>query len=697
MFLQALYEYAQEHHLLENIPLRGRLIHALIPIDSNGLLRSDYLIPLTQSNAKGKEFPGQERLMPRFPLTDDNNGGKAYFLADNATAILGRSHKEDLKNGLDAGDPIWTDPKKGRNPTKSFLHFWQQVQEAYDRTNDLRLKALLVFKTTYLVEKGGRIHSSLPFLEMRTNKSGNKELVAVIGEKEFLPLKTYVLGFSVDGAPLTMEVADDPLREYWFDEYLQMIDEDDENTESSQLSLTDTVCLITGEIGKPIARSHNPKITGVPRFENKSLKSSNARLVSFNTEYPAFSSYGFVQGENAPVSVRAASSYALAINQLLKYEDTSLRIGTLAFCSWAKKLDNVAKQISRLLLRADPEQALKFLNSPFAGINNGDVESDRFYTIALSCPNKGRIAIEYWLNRPIAEAVDNFAIWWDQLDIVTFGRQEYKYPLSLQNLARSTLYLSKENFQDRRRVDYKLIKDRQLRIYRAALEGTSLPITMLKPILDEFHSALVKNDEKKPTYPYSRSRFALIKLILIRNNNRKEEFMPEYQLTDTNDASYNLGCLLAVLEALQKRSMRAGKTGPEHGADKPNAGIIERYYGQASTAPALVFPYLLSLSRHHLSKLSKGNEKDKRAAKAIEETMINICKKFKPNPEAPGEPPEFPRLLDLERQGRFALGFYQQKAYDIDQARKYKASQGKEGLDIVDIDESNEVDSGPVE
>lgn len=695
MFLQALYEYAQEHHLLDDLPLRGRLIHALIPIDSNGLLRSDYLIPLTRPNAKGKEIPGQERHMPRFP--GENNGGKAYFLADNATAILGRALKEDLKNDVTPGDPIWIDPKKGRNPTKSFLHFWQQVEEAYDRTNDVRLKALLAFKTTYLVEQEGRIHSSLPFLEVRTNKSGNKELVAIIGEKELLPLKTYVLGFSVDGTPLTMEVADDPLREYWFDEYLQMIDEDDQSTESSRPPLTDTVCLITGEIGKPIARSHNPKITGVPRFENNSLKSSNARLVSFNTEYPAFSSYGFIQGENAPVSVMAASSYALAINRLLKYEDTSLRIGTLVFCSWAKKLDNVAKQISRLLLRADPEQALKFLQAPFAGINDRDVRSDRLYTVALSCPNKGRIAIDYWLNRPIAEAVDNFAIWWDQLYIVPFDRQEYKYPLSLQNLSRSTLYVSKENSQDRRRVDYKLIKARQLHLYRAALERTSLPITMLKPILDEFHSALVKNDEKKRTYPYGQSRFALIKLILIRNNNRKEEFMPEYQLTDTNDPSYNLGRLLAVLEGLQKRSRRAGKAGPERGSERLNAGIIERYYGQASTAPGLVFPYLLSLSRHHLSKLRKGNEKDKRAAKAIEETMINICKKFKPNPEASGEPPEFPRLLDLERQGRFALGFYQQKAYDIDQAREYKASQGKVGLDIVDIDESNEGDSESVE
>ncbi|MBN1662953.1 MAG: type I-C CRISPR-associated protein Cas8c/Csd1 [Deltaproteobacteria bacterium] len=696
MFLQALYEYAQEHRLLDDLPLRARLIHALIPIDYNGLLRSAYLIPLAQPNAKGKEQPGQERLMPRFPLQEDNNGGKAYFLADNATAILGRAHKEDSKNGLDAGDPIWIDPQKGRNPTKSFSHFWQQIQDAYQKTSDLRLKALLNFKATYLSEREGRIHSSLPFLEIRKSKSGNKELVAIIGDKAFLSLKTYVLGFSVDGIPLTMEDTKDPLREYWFDEYDQMIDEDAQPIESSLPALTNAVCLITGEIGKPIARSHNPKITGVPRFENNSIKSSNARLVSFNTEYPAFSSYGFIQGENAPVSVRAASSYALAINHLLKYEDTSLRIGTSVFCSWAKTLDSVAKRISRLLLRADPEQALDFLKAPFAGADDRDVRSERLYTIALSCPNKGRIAIDYWLDRPIAEAVDNFATWWDQLKIIPTGKQEYMHSLSLQNLARTTLYLSKESSQDRRRVDYKLIKARQIHLYRAALEGTSLPITMLKPILDEFHSALVKDKKEKPTYPYNQSRFALIKLILIRNR-KEDDFMPEFELADTNDAAYNLGRLLAVLEALQKRSRRTGKEGPERRNDQINAGIIERYYGQASTAPALVFPYLLSLSRHHLSKLKKGSEKDKNASRAIELTMMAICMKFKTKPEEPGEPPKFPRLLNLEHQGRFALGFYQQKAYDIEQARKYMASQGKEGLDIADVDEENEADSESLE
>jgi hypothetical protein len=43
------------------------------------------------------------------------------------------------------------------------------------------------------------------------------------------------------------------------------------------------------------------------------------------------------------------------------------------------------------------------------------------------------------------------------------------------------------------------------------------------------------------------------------------------------------------------------------------------------------------------------------------------------------------------------LGFYQQKAYDIAQARKYKESQGKEGLDIADNDEFEETNDESLE
>ncbi len=687
MFLQALYEYAQKNRLLDSLPLQRRVVHALLAINYDGRLRVDRVVPLTHTDEKGKERPGQEMLMPRFP--GENNGGKAYFLAENCTTVLGIEHSENTKKGISPGDPIFCDPRKGGNSTKAFFHFWNQIEQAYAKTQDKRLSALLSFRSNYLHERGGKIVADIPFVEVKMGKRDNLELVAKTNERDFLPLKAATLGFSVEGEPLTTENNGNLLREYWFDRYLEEAFDDDNVDAPISVSNTHSICLITGQTGLPIARSHKPKILGVPKL------SSGGYVVSFAKEAPAFSSYGNEMGQNAPVSQRAAASYALAINEFLRQEDNHINIGPLSVCFWSKVISEVPGQFKSMLSRAYPEQVRDFLLAPFAGISDREVlRRDRLYTAALA-GNAGRVVVCHWLDQTLGEAIVNFKRWWEDIQIVSFygdsaaeGRERRASPLAIQNLARATLRQSKKQKAD------KLLPTRIIQIYRAALEGASLPITMLKSILDEFHSTLVKNDEQNLTYPYSQSRFALIKLILIRN--RKEEFMPEYQLADTTEASYNLGCLLAVLEALQKRSMRAGKAGPEQGANKPNAGIIERYYAQASTAPALVFPYLLSLSRHHLSKLSKGSEKDKRAAKAIEETIINICKKFKATLEEPGEAPKFPRLLDLERQGRFALGFYQQKAYDIEQTRRFRATKGAEGLDVVDMDdgEDTETESG---
>ena len=161
--------------------------------------------------------------------------------------------------------------------------------------------------------------------------------------------------------------------------------------------------------------------------------------------------------------------------------------------------------------------------------------------------------------------------------------------------------------------------------------------------------------------------------------------MPTYELADTPDAAYNSGRLLAVLDALQKRSLRTNKEG---GGKKPtlNAGVIQRYYGRASTAPSQVFPLLIKLSTHHTSKLQKGNERDKKAASRLEERKEEIMAKFK---STIGEAPIFPMILRLEEQGKFALGFYQQKAFDREQYHKWLETKGKEGEEVVTDDNEN--------
>ena len=635
MLLQILYDYAQKQKLFDDLPLQKRNVHVLIAIDKHGDLRANTLIPLIQQDAKGKERIGQRPLMPRFP--GENNGGKSYFLAESSIAVLGRDKE--------SGECILADPKKGKNATKSFIHFWAQIQNAYHKTQDSRLKALLEFRSKYIKEEDGKVQAMLPFIKIENNKKGDPELYGDVGQKKPVLMKKLTIAFSVDGKPLTFDSESDPLRQYWSQYYAEAAFENDDGEDEEQKSdseIRPTLCLVTGEAGVPIARSHKPKILGIPGL------SSGGYVVSFAKEAPAFSSYGFEMGQNASVSERVAASYALALNKILDDNDTHLNLGPVSVCFWARHDQKISGLFNLLLNKAYPEQVKDFLVSPFSGISDREIlRKEKLYTVAFK-GNAGRVAVQYWLEQPLETAQINFAQWWDHLQIVSLYKQTNNSPpmYAIPVLAKATLRKTKKDKDD------KLLSERIICLYRAALEKSSLPISLLKPILDEFHSALVKDDEKNKLYPFNASRFALIKLILLRNPNKKEgDFMPTYELADTPDPAYNLGRLLAVFENLQDRY---------HNYERKGAGEVERYYGTASSAPASSFPLLCRLARHHLSKLKKGEEKDKAAAYAIEKDITELFSKFQPT--VAGQPPVFPRILTLEEQGKFALGFYQQKA-----------------------------------
>ena len=128
--------------------------------------------------------------------------------------------------------------------------------------------------------------------------------------------------------------------------------------------------------------------------------------------------------------------------------------------------------------------------------------------------------------------------------------------------------------------------------------------------------------------------------------------IPPKLTADTDDPAYNCGRLLAILAATQDKA---------HEYKLEGAGVAERYFGTASVSPASVFPLLLRLNRHHLNKIGKS-ERFGGHERFIVEQIQDVLVLFKP--AKVGAPPMFPRTLDLQAQGRFALGFYQQMAAD---------------------------------
>lgn len=112
--------------------------------------------------------------------------------------------------------------------------------------------------------------------------------------------------------------------------------------------------------------------------------------------------------------------------------------------------------------------------------------------------------------------------------------------------------------------------------------------------------------------------------------------MTEKLDSDCNDPAYLCGRLFAVFDRLQYLALGG-----------VNAGVVERFYASASTTPALVMGRLFRNAQNHLSKASGG-------------IATNVSKDFEEITSQLGC--TFPTTLSLEEQGRFALGYYHQKA-----------------------------------
>jgi CRISPR-associated protein Csd1 len=105
---------------------------------------------------------------------------------------------------------------------------------------------------------------------------------------------------------------------------------------------------------------------------------------------------------------------------------------------------------------------------------------------------------------------------------------------------------------------------------------------------------------------------------------------------ENTNSGYLLGRLFALLERAQEKALGGNL----------NATIRDRYFGSASATPAAVFPILLRLSQHHLSKDEYGFVIDKKIRE-----VVNLLD---------GDT-GFPRHLNINDQGFFMLGYYQQK------------------------------------
>lgn len=608
MLLKELYDFALTKNLLDDPAFIQKPVRWVIQIDKDGQLIGEG--PIETHVDEGKK--ALEFSIPK--TTRPTGGGQVSdFLVDDIGALFNLNTKPEQELNL----------RSINNLRVKHDDFWQQIGEASTATKYPAFASLLGFYE--------QLHGNPPsFLRLET--SGTPKWMIRKADGSEVKLGSDLLTFSVEGDILINN--ENVVRPYWRQAHKNEVAETDDTAQKG-------FCLITGQQNVSIARTHTPMVTGLP----KPARPTGAGVVGFDKD--AFCSYGLEQSFNAPVSIEASKAYLAAIQYLSKQEDHWLSIGPAWLCFWAVKTEAVSSIFARLLKQPDPRTIRAFMVTPWSGFQQLPNGLERFIAITFSAAGP-RIIVKDWLQMTVQDAESNFKQWFEDLDIAPYGGngalQDDRAPLSIDQLACTTISRKSDGKFEREKLNPDLIAA----LYRAALKNESLPIILLKIVLDRLKANVAKDGLKAL---YDQSRFALIKLILNRQLRNEGKTEMKTHVFETDDPAYNCGRLLAVFDSLQRSA---------HGSSFDGSTIAERYFGSASTTPNTAFSLLWKLHQHHLKKLRQQGEKGQRAAAKIKTSIIEIAGLFVPT--IPGTPPQFPRYFTLVEQGRFALGFYQQMA-----------------------------------
>ncbi|HOW97091.1 MAG TPA: type I-C CRISPR-associated protein Cas8c/Csd1 [Kiritimatiellia bacterium] len=385
---------------------------------------------------------------------------------------------------------------------------------------------------------------------------------------------------------------------------------------------TGGVCLVTGN-PSPIARLH-PSIKGV-----RNAQTTGAALVSFN--FDAVCSYGKEQSFNAPVSESAAFEYTTALNHLLKQGHQRIQLADATALYWTAQASKAESFMGMVFETSDDTAELARLREWLEAVRSGRFPKDLdpsvpFYMLGLAAPAKARLSVRFWYAGTVGEMGERLKRHFEDLAIKRRFENEPEYPALDRLLPETAVLHEAKNIPE-------TLADAMM---RSVLSGGRYPASLLPTLLARAHAEqAAKTKRGKPEANVSYFRAALIKAVLVRNYNMEVSMSLN---PDCREPGYLLGRLFAVLERTQ-----------EYANPGINATIRDRYYGSASATPAAVFPVLVRLNQHHLSKLS-GDKK------GLAVTMENL------NADIVGGLPErFPPRLNLEQQGMFALGYYHQR------------------------------------
>lgn len=392
-------------------------------------------------------------------------------------------------------------------------------------------------------------------------------------------------------------------------------------------------CSVSGDYGQ-IARIHD-NLTGIPGG-----LATGVNIVCLKS--PAFWSYGKKESYNSAVSQEVMEKYTKAFNYLTSSRNHKQVLDDMTLLYWA-----MTGESERPYLQAfgagvgfhfyddSPEEGErnrreaeeKDLDAVFRQAARGEEAdwrslgldgSTQFYLLGVK-PNSSRLTVKLFGHSPFETMMAHLERHRRDLQLAPDDKQ---IPIWL---------LVKELKSPKSSKDA-LPPDLSVKILQSILSGAPYPRVMLDTAVRRAKTD--RDDPQKKFYSVSRNRVRIIKACLTRL-----EYMEkgEWNMLNTQnkDGAYNCGRLFAALEMIQQKALPG-----------INATIKDKFFASACSTPYLVFPRLLKLAQSHLGKLDQGSVVY--FEKLLQEILSNL-----------GD--AFPKALNMEKQGAFILGYYQQK------------------------------------
>lgn len=486
------------------------------------------------------------------------------------------------------------------------------------------------------------------------------------------------ISFLVDGKPAA---ADDAVRNWWTEYRAEHIKGEKKGSGMAR-------CLITGEVTEPLDTV--PKVNGLQRVGGHS-----AGEALFCFDKSAFRSYGLKQSANAPVSEEAFAVVKDALDDLLAGAPAMYRrdrsrsfnpfapvFAGMKFVHWydseIEPEDDVFLPVFGGIGRNDdeddaddePPSETDTEEQRSAADRKARADADRLvssvrtgervlplvgeYHILLVSGNNGRAMVRRYEHGSYETLANNLEMWNDDISLTNSIGTGTIRPTGL-NFRLMTLAKYQKNVRDSEQMKKELAGITPA-IVSAITNGTPLPDAVASRSLKYIKSRLVSPDEND-RFAHMPDGIACQWLKAWANRKRrmrKEEalIMPYY---DKNfpSAAYHCGALMAIYADIQRTVMPDVKS-----------GIVDRYYTSASTTPALVLGRLEMIEKHHIAKVEWGA-----LARFFESSLNEVYSCL-------GD--DLPKVLDLEEQTYFAIGYRQMCAGIIAEKEKLKTERKEE-------------------